>query len=206
MTTNSLRYAGFWPRLGSALLDCLILLPLGVASWWVGDRYRLFAVYSLIPGLLFGLFFSVYLVRRFGGTPGKLIVGIRIRKLNGEPAGYREAILRYLPEFVLGLLASVALIIPLFHLSDAEYASLASLSLTERGQRMVELTPAWYKPLLWIQNIWIWGELIVLLTNKKRRALHDFLAGTVVVHGSSHSRRSSIGTDPSILTLRDFQR
>jgi uncharacterized RDD family membrane protein YckC len=27
-----------------------------------------------------------------------------------------------------------------------------------------------------------YGEIIVLLTNKKRRAIHDFVAGTVVIH------------------------
>jgi uncharacterized RDD family membrane protein YckC len=27
----------------------------------------------------------------------------------------------------------------------------------------------------------VWGEFLVLLTNRERRALHDFIAGTVVV-------------------------
>jgi uncharacterized RDD family membrane protein YckC len=181
MTTDSLRYAGFWPRLGSILLDCLILFPLSAVVFWADAHYRMFMVYYLIPGTVFGLFYSVYLVRRFGGTPGKLIVGIRIRKLDGEPVGYREAFLRYFPEFVFGLLMSIALIFPLFHMSDAEYHS---LSFMERAKRMVELAPSWYKPLQIAQNIWVWGELIVLLTNRKRRALHDFIAGTVVVHAS----------------------
>ena len=30
-------------------------------------------------------------------------------------------------------------------------------------------------------QIWIWSELIVMLTNRRRRALHDFIAGTVVI-------------------------
>jgi uncharacterized RDD family membrane protein YckC len=30
-------------------------------------------------------------------------------------------------------------------------------------------------------NIWIWSEIIVILTNKRRRAIHDFIAGTVIV-------------------------
>jgi uncharacterized RDD family membrane protein YckC len=179
MTSDSLRYAGFWPRLGSLLLDILINLPLIVLLLWAQGHYRLFRVYYLIPGTIFGLFYSVYLVRRFGGTPGKLIVGIRIRKRDGEPVGYREALLRYFPEFVFGLLMSVALIPPLLHMTDAEYQS---LSLRERAKREFELAPPWYKPLRWTQTSWDWGELFVLLTNRKRRALHDFIAGTVVVH------------------------
>ena len=181
MNPNSLRYAGFGPRLGSLLLDVIIMLPLSALAFWADGHYRLFSVYYLIPGTLFGLFYGVYLVRRFGGTPGKLIVGIRIRKLDGEPVGYHEAFLRYLPDAILGLLMSIALVFPLFHMSDSEYQSLAVM---ERAKRMVELAPSWYKPLHWIQTAWVLGELIVLLTNRKRRALHDFIAGTVVVHAS----------------------
>lgn len=175
---DQLRYAGFWSRLGALLLDVLIMLPLSALVLWGSERYRLFDLYYFVPGTLFSLFYGVYLVRRFGGTPGKLIVGVRIRKVSGEPVGYREAFLRYLPEFLLGTLMSVALLISVFHISDSEYYT---LSFMERAKRMIELAPPWYKPLQIIQNVWVWGELIVLLTNRKRRALHDYIAGTVVV-------------------------
>jgi hypothetical protein len=79
---------------------------------------------------------------------------------------------------------SFAAISPLFHMTDAEYQS---LSLRERAKRMADLAPSWYKPLRWTQTSWDWGELVVLLTNRKRRALHDFIAGTVVVHASGRS-------------------
>jgi len=176
--TDQLRYAGFWPRLGALLLDMLILLPLSALAFWGSQRYRLFDLYFLLPDTLFSLFYGVYLVRRFGGTPGKLIVGVRICKVTGEPVGYREAILRYLPEFILGVLMSIAMLISVFHMSDTEYRA---LSFMERAKRMVALAPSWYKPLQIVQNIWVWGELIALLTNRKRRALHDFIAGTVVI-------------------------
>ncbi len=187
-TTDTLRYAGFWPRLGALLLDLLIMLPLGALAFWGTQRYRLFDLYYLVPGTFFGLFYSVYLVQRFGGTPGKLIIGIRIRKVSGDPVGYREALLRYFPEFILGMLMSIALLIPVFHMSDTEYHT---LSFMERAKRMVELAPSWYKPLQIIQNVWVWGELIVLLTNRKRRALHDFIAGTVVVQTSSKTLQAT---------------
>ncbi|MCZ7649451.1 MAG: RDD family protein [Planctomycetota bacterium] len=176
-----MRYAGFWPRLGSLLLDLVVMSPLIVLSFWGTSQFRMFQVYYFLPAILFGLFYSVYLVRRFGGTPGKLIVGIRIRKPDGEPIGYREAFLRFLPDFILGTLMSIAFIIAVFHMTDAEYKSLAFL---DRTKRILELVPSWYSPLHWIQTAWVWGELIVLLTNRKRRALHDFIAGTVVVHAS----------------------
>ena len=176
---NELRYAGFLPRLGALLLDSLILLLPTAITFWGTYIYRFFDLYYIIPSTLFGLFYSVYLVRRYGGTPGKLIVGINIRKLGGEPVGYREAFLRYFPEFVFGLVISISLIISTLHISDIEYHA---LSFMDRAKRMKELAPYWSKPLLIVQAIWVWGELIVLLTNPKRRALQDFIAGTVVVH------------------------
>jgi uncharacterized RDD family membrane protein YckC len=179
METDSLRYAGFWPRLGSMLLDFLILAPYVALSYWGRAEFRLFNLYFFIPGILFSLFFSVYLVARFGGTPGKLIVGIRIRKLNGEPVDYREAFLRTCVDLFFGVVLSVALIPPLFHMTDAEYFSLSSAA---RVRHLIELAPWWYRQMQWAGQIWVWGELIVLLTNRKRRAIHDFIAGTVVVY------------------------
>jgi uncharacterized RDD family membrane protein YckC len=181
MNTDSLRYAGFWSRLGSLLLDGLILAPYTALTIWGSSEFRLFDFYLFIPGILFSLFFYVYLVARFGGTPGKLIVGIRIRKLNGEPVGYREAFLRNCVDLLFGIVVGIAVILPLFHMSDAEYFSLSSGA---RLKRIMELAPWWNRPLQWTQDIWIWGELIVLLTNRKRRAIHDFIAGTVVVYAS----------------------
>jgi len=178
MTTDSPRYAGFWPRSGALLLDLLITLPLVALVFWGDSHYRLFSLFYFVPGTLFGLFYGVYLVKRFGGTPGKLIMGVRIRKLNGEPVGYREAFLRYFPDFILGTLAWVAVLYSLFHMTDSEYHA---LSVHDRTMRLIELAPFWYEPVQMAQPIWVWGEIIVLLTNRKRRALHDFIAGTVVI-------------------------
>jgi len=188
MNIDSLRYAGFWPRLAALLLDIVVLLPLTGLATWGATHVRLFSLYYAVPDVLIGLLYNVYLVQRFGGTPGKLLVGIRIRKVNGSPVGYREAFLRYLPDFVLDVLGSIALVSAVLQMTDSEYP----LSFTELTSRMVELAPSWYKPVHWTENIWVWGELIVLLTNRKRRALHDFIAGTVVVHSSSLASSASL--------------
>jgi uncharacterized RDD family membrane protein YckC len=176
-----LQYGGFWVRFAAFWLDALILFPLTGLGFWGAQQYRLYPIYSFIPDTLIGLFYSVYLVRRFGGTPGKLIMGLRIRKVTGGPIGYREALLRCAPEFILGILMSIAVLPSLFQLTDAEYHA---LSFIERSQRLIQLAPGWYRPVQLLLQIWIWSEFIVMLTNAKRRALHDFIAGTVVVRVS----------------------
>lgn len=164
------------------LWDMLFLAPLMVITWLAGSHYRLFDLYSLIPGLVFQLFWEVWLVRRFGGTPGKLVMGLRIRKVNGEAVGYREALLRCSVDTILGLLTSLAAIVVATHMTDHEFFT---LNWTDTVERQTALMPAWGRAVNIAFEIWTWGEFIVLLTNRKRRALHDFLAGTVVVHANS---------------------
>lgn len=168
--------------------------PLGALVFWAGWHHRLFELYFLVPGTLFGLFYHVYLVRRFGGTPGKLIVGIRILRLDGEPIGCGEALLRYLPRAVFGLLMSIALLFSIFQMSDAEYRS---LDLMELVKRTIALAPPWYSPLRWFRAVWFWGELILLLTNRKKRALHDFIAGTIVVYAPAKAT-PPVNEDPVV--------
>ncbi|MCC6794237.1 MAG: RDD family protein [Candidatus Hydrogenedentes bacterium] len=163
------------------MLDALIWLPVTVIYIWGSDRYRLFDAYFFLPEMLFILIYDVYFVRLFGGTPGKLIVGLRILKVNGEPITYREACLRYSVDFGFYLLASIALITAAMRMTDAEFLGLGFIA---RAERLAELTPGWYQSLDYASFVWIWGELVVLLTNKKKRALHDFIAGTIVVHKS----------------------
>ena len=79
----------------------------------------------------------------------------------------------------------VALCVPLLAMSDAQYAEVAS-TVGDRTRYLRANAPAWYRPVDVAGAVWVWGELIVLLTNRKRRALHDFLAGTVVVRIKRH--------------------
>ena len=171
-------YAGFWPRLGSLLLDMVILSPLAAITIWGNHHYRLSDVYAVVPQVLFGLWFSVYLVGRFGGTPGKLILGLRVVKVSGEPATFSVAFIRDLPGLVLDTLWRVGLVMTLLHMTDTEYFAIGP---HKHYSAIEKMAPPWCH---WVEialQVWVWSELIVLLTNKKRRAIHDFIAGTVVI-------------------------
>jgi uncharacterized RDD family membrane protein YckC len=192
-----LNYAGFWRRFGALWLDFIILIPLLALSWWGNQHFRLFDLYYFIPRHMFWLFYEVYLVRRYGGTPGKRMLGISVRKTDGSPVGYREALLRYLPGALLGALVSIGLIYAELSFTDAAYAS---LSFSERLKQINALVPAWYEPSHIALQIWTFSELIVMLTNRKRRALHDFIAGTIVVLDAPDNVANAI--DPSKPTQR----
>lgn len=175
------------------MLDSLIYLPLMGLFFWGQGQSRLFPLYFFPPNAIFILFYDVYLVRRFGGTPGKLLAGVRIRKIDGSPIGYREALLRFLPEFVFMVLGNVALIDAAFGITDSEYLS---WSFFERQQQLTQFGPSWNQTINIANQIWIWSEFIVLLTNRKRRALHDFIAGTIVV-----LQKPVPAPEPAVVTL-----
>ncbi|SRR6266581_5683817 len=173
-----MQYGGFWRRFGAYWLDFIVLLPLVLLTLWLSPRSKYFYAWYFLPGLLIGLWYNVYLVRRFGGTPGKLVMKLRICKIDGESVGYREAALRYSVLMALTSLQSIAITISALHMSDTEYLSLGFMA---RSQRIVAEAPGWYRPVDVLAQVWIWSEFLVLLTNRKRRALHDFMAGTVVI-------------------------
>jgi hypothetical protein len=62
--------------------------------------------------------------------------------------------------------------------TDVEFSSLAYW---DRMVRLAELQPPFA---IWVSNdnmVWVGSEMIVMLFNRQRRALHDFIAGTLVV-------------------------
>lgn len=176
-----MQYGGFWRRFGAYWIDVAVWLPLTVVAMWLSGTTRYFYIWYLAPGILIGIWYQVYLVKRYGGTPGKLLFKLRIAKLDGSPVGTKEAFLRYGVLLSLTIPVSLAIALAALEMSDAEYLS---LTLKTRGFALIEKAPAWYEPTDVLLQVWIWSEFVVLLTNKKRRALHDFLAGTVVIRKS----------------------
>jgi uncharacterized RDD family membrane protein YckC len=182
-----MEYAGFWKRFGSYWLDLLIILPIIGITFWGNDQSRMFQIYYFIPGLLFGLWYHVYLVKKYGGTPGKLLLKIKISKVDGSDVQYKEAALRYSVLFLLTILSSIPLMMVTLGMTDSEYFS---MDWQERSLAIVERAPSWYGAISIAMNVWIWSEFIVMLTNKKRRAIHDFIAGTVVIRKSVPNKSS----------------
>lgn len=110
--------------------------------------------------------------------------------VDGAAVTTRAALLRYSVFFVLSVLSSIAIAIATWHMTDQEYFSLGYI---ERYRKLVALAPHWYVAIQVMMHTWSGGEFITMLFNKKRRAVHDFIAGTVVVT----SRKSSNPPDSS---------
>ena len=80
--------------------------------------------------------------------------------------------------FFLTLLSSVWMTMSLLSADDEIFKNLSWL---QQSQYLMSLSPDFFKFYTWASNIWIYSEFIVLLMNKRKRAIHDYLAGTVIV-------------------------
>ena len=65
---------------------------------------------------------------------------------------------------------------------NADAEQYLSLDWTGREEYASSLVPAWYGNVEFLGELWLWSEVVVLLFNQHKRALHDFIAGTVVIH------------------------
>lgn len=180
---NHMEYGGFWRRLGAFFIDVIIMLPLVVPILYVGMPWsQSFLLYWFIPGLAINLAYNVYLVSRFGGTPGQLLLKLRIRMLDGTPVTRQAALLRYSVLFFLAACTAIAGIIGSLRIDEAAYFS---MSFNQLAAQMARLKPSWGAVADGVAQLWIASEFVVLLFNKKRRGLQDFMAGTVVVKSAS---------------------
>src|SRR5262249_11844887 len=117
----------------------------------------------------------------------------------GSSVGYRGALLRFLPEFLLWLLASIALAMPLFEITDPEFQS---LGFNERNRLLYQLAPPWYGTVEVFEQIWIWIEFVVMMTNETARVarLHRGNGGGHPRAPGRHSvrdRRIAVGFAPT---------
>ena len=87
-------YAGFWMRLLAWLVD---LIPLTIISLLVQLVVTDSIATGIVVRVLIGITYSVgFWVAADGATPGKMAMGIKIVRSNGEPIGVGAALLRYL--------------------------------------------------------------------------------------------------------------
>ncbi len=128
-------YAGFWIRFGAKLIDSLILsavmmifmvilFAIGGATLYSvknPDDFRFIAAVVALYGLFFILimgvqcFYHVWFVVKYGATPGKLALGLKIITADGKPLTLKRAFGRFGAEiFITGLTMNIGYLIAAF--------------------------------------------------------------------------------------------
>ena len=172
-------YAGFWKRFCAGWVDCFVLLPLGFLFTWLRGFDRNLAILIAIPQVALFSMYNVYFNAHFGGTLGKLAVGIRVTRPDGVKIGWTEAWKRSAVDIVFAFFGVCVNMWALTQVNGEEYSAARFF---ERMRLLGSHYPYWFSAITLLRRVWIWSEVVVLLFNRRKRALHDFIAGTVVVH------------------------
>jgi uncharacterized RDD family membrane protein YckC len=174
-----MNYATFWQRFAAMWIDLFVLLPLIFLQTWLESLSKAAAIILVIPMSAAYCAYTVYCHGQFGQTVGKHVMGIRLVRTTGERIGWREAWLRSSVDVAFAILGVISLFVALAAISDAAYYGVGWI---RRAKNLDDLKPTWLNWTSVAGQIWIWSEVIVMLFNKRRRALHDFIAGTVVLN------------------------
>jgi len=176
------KYRTFWRRFWAGWIDSFIIHPIEWINPWV------FAYIGAVPLLLLWyvlysfafVAYSVFMHARYGQTIGKMVCGVVVRDLSEAPLSVRQAALRDIVPLVL-LPISLAVDLP---------DLLQGLN-PSRQERFTSGPPHWLTLVLGsIFLLWSAAEVITMLTNKKRRAVHDLIAGSVVIRKGGETKSS----------------
>lgn len=160
-------------RLWAALIDGIVFLPLQLVEQWIykttSNTSILFAWVTFVAFV--PLVYSVILHYQYGQTIGKWVATVKVldisetRRLTLLQAMIRDSF--YLTVAITGFVYYGFL---LTRTDNPEAVLTDYLSFSDN-------------PVVW----WTLTELITMLTNSKRRAVHDFLAKSVVVRTETSS-------------------
>jgi uncharacterized RDD family membrane protein YckC len=124
------RYAGFWIRFVARVIDSAILgvialiigLPLAMTASLTPSRIEnpSLALFTGLGGMISLLQFAVqigyevYFVSTRGGTPGKLVLGLKIIRADGSPVPAGLAAGRYLAQILSAIILMIGYIMAAF--------------------------------------------------------------------------------------------
>lgn len=106
MPKNNAQYAGFWIRFSALVWDSIILgIPVAIIQFALMFITRMQSMMYLVSVGVIA--FVVYMNGTKGGTPGKLILGLRIQNQKGDFIGIPIAILRYIGRIISALILGI---------------------------------------------------------------------------------------------------
>jgi uncharacterized RDD family membrane protein YckC len=159
------KYRTFSARFWALILDSILLLPLTIFQELIKSaefsQSSKWALFFLVDAA--GIIYFIVMHGLFGQTVGKMLAKVKVLDISEAPVKFRQAVLRDLPQ----LLFSVCLYGFLYPFSPDEIQT--------------NSTAFWKIPFIYLILVWHVADIVVFFTNEKRRALHDYVAGTVVV-------------------------
>jgi uncharacterized RDD family membrane protein YckC len=159
------KYQTFFPRFVALLIDGFIMLPLAILDdWFRQAEFPPLFFYFWIP--LSTLVAPVYMLLMhgfYGQTLGKMAMNVKVLDVTEEPITFAQATRREIPQLIFN--------------GAAIYMGIVFLGQNPESEGVKSMT----ENLMRVSAIWGLADILTFAFSAKRRALHDLLAGTVVV-------------------------
>ena len=181
---------GFWRRVVAALVDAgigIALQPL----WLFVHRYC-FEKRTVLPAMALNAVVAaafLYMVVRHGATPGKFAIRARIIDVSGRFLPWHRAVLRD----AVGFLWSVAHYVHLHRVVNLAPPFSHVPGFRDLWRAEVQYGGHAYQLLSHVFIAFFVLDIFVILTNPRRRAIHDFMAGSYVVTKDSWEKAHEAG-------------
>ncbi len=111
-------YGGFWARFGAKVIDGIIMAVAGFVGGLAGSLVTSHPLtHAILQNMIYlglSIAYSTYFLGAFGATPGKMALGLRVVRPDGEKIGYARALGRVLGEFVSSLILGIGYLMAAF--------------------------------------------------------------------------------------------
>ncbi|GAK87939.1 hypothetical protein JCM19238_5549 [Vibrio ponticus] len=166
-------------RFAASLIDSLIVLPITMAVVYAQGFSQQLGILLAIPA---AMVFAVYCILAhwwFGATLGKRLMKLKVVTEYAERSiNFSHSLLRGLVYVLYALAMGYLQILAFQGISASEYLALEWYM---RESLVEENMLDWHQKVQIIALVWFTISTLCLIVTGKKRALHDFIGGTVVV-------------------------
>ncbi len=177
------KYQTIGSRFLALIIDFLIMLPLTfLAALFanVGGSLKAMFVLNVIISSV-PLIYTILMHNFYGQTLGKMAMKVKVLDVSERPITFIQAVIRNLPQML-----------PLFITASTLISGMNPSNDTSGSEFLKIATTSAY----FLYGIWGIFDIIVCLSSDTKRALHDFIAGTVVV--KTNATNTSIKPDTNL--------
>jgi uncharacterized RDD family membrane protein YckC len=175
------QYGTFWARVWAGFVDGLIFSQLGLLSSYFSSPGRgmtTLVIWTVVSYSIYPIY-SVTMHARTGQTIGKRVAGIRVMNVDEDRIpSLRQAFLRDIGIIIPGALAMLYTV----YLIVTHSYTIETLT-----------SGSFIETLSYANGAWFLIEITTMFLNEKRRAFHDLIAGTVVVHTAYYPVTTGLG-------------
>jgi uncharacterized RDD family membrane protein YckC len=171
-------YKNFFRRLFALFLDSFALAPIVWLNQIVSNSSNsaVLIVFCAFISCVTSLFYIVFFTYACGQTPGKMALGVLIINNDGsEKLSLKQAILRNIVAIVVSILVFI------FFASSLMGGNIPLGGSVDIGMMIFTQNMGFFIFIFVAILIYQFLQFITVFLNKKRRAIHDYIASTVVI-------------------------